>query len=97
LKIIHTIPTLTIEGGGGDRACAELAENQAKLGHDVTILHLTSIDKEVFPLKLAKPILCQKSPNILGVKLGYSRHFEQELIRVSRMLTFCTSMLYGDI
>ena len=38
MKVVHVIETLAVEGGGGDRACIELAGHQAKLGHEVTVL-----------------------------------------------------------
>ncbi len=40
MNILHVIPGFELEGGGGNRACAELAEGQAALGHSVTVVHV---------------------------------------------------------
>lgn len=45
MKILHVIETLAVEGGGGDRACIELARHQAILGHKVTVLCHDDPDK----------------------------------------------------
>ena len=37
MKVLHVIPTLAVRHGGGDRACAELAESLARAGLEVGV------------------------------------------------------------
>ncbi len=48
MKILHIIPGLEIMGGGANRACAELCQAQAELGHEVTIAHVDKSRAECF-------------------------------------------------
>jgi len=45
MKIVHLIETLAVEGGGGDRACLELALAQRALGHDVIVICFQDSDE----------------------------------------------------
>lgn len=45
MKIIHLIETLAVEGGGGDRACIELAAAQSVLGHEITVICFQDSDE----------------------------------------------------
>lgn len=40
LRLLHAIPGLEIRGGGGNRACAELCQSLAALGHRVRLYHV---------------------------------------------------------
>ncbi len=40
LRLLHVIPGLEIRGGGGNRACAELCQSLAALGHRVRLYHV---------------------------------------------------------
>ncbi len=40
LRLLHVIPGLEIRGGGGNRACAELCQSLAALGHRVRLFHV---------------------------------------------------------
>jgi glycosyltransferase involved in cell wall biosynthesis len=81
MNILHIIPTLSLRGGGGDRACYELAQAQASLGNQVTILTFLSeydfIDK---PEDLNFTIVrCFKKKNSILGALGWSKEYNHKL------------------
>jgi len=79
MNIVHVIPGLYLRGGGGDRACAELAENQASLGHKVTILHLIYDREESFAPAGVKIVPCPPDAGAWGMRIGASKRLLREL------------------
>jgi glycosyltransferase involved in cell wall biosynthesis len=72
LRIIHVVETLAVEGGGGDRACAELAEAQAQNGHDVRVICTIRSDRPT-PLRIeGVTIVGIDARGKLARKLGWS-------------------------
>lgn len=51
MRILHVIPGFDIRGGGGNRACGELCESLAALGHEVSIYHVKNDDARCFTPK----------------------------------------------
>jgi glycosyltransferase involved in cell wall biosynthesis len=81
LKILHVIETLAVEGGGGDRACAELAEAQAQNGHDVSVLCMQYPERQT-PIELeGVNVISLDSPGWFSRKLGWNPAFLRELQR----------------
>lgn len=79
MNIVHVIPGLSIRGGGGNRACAELAESQARLGHKVSIVFLRDEEEETFKPDGCKLICCERNASLLGRYLDVSDHFRNKL------------------
>ena len=79
LKILHVIETLAVEGGGGDRACAELAEAQALNGHAVTIL-CTDTARRPTPFSLDNvSIISVQASGWFARELGWNPTFDARL------------------
>lgn len=79
VKILHVIPGLSVRGGGSNRACAELCESLARLGHDVTILYLTDDHDSVFSPRDVELVGCKPDRLFSGKKAGVSCALRQEL------------------
>jgi len=48
MRLVHVIHGLEIRSGGSHRACAELCETLASLGHDVSLYHVQNTREECF-------------------------------------------------
>jgi glycosyltransferase involved in cell wall biosynthesis len=81
LRILHAIETLAIEGGGGDRACADLAEAQAGLGHNVAVIRFVDIQKPTLLYPEGVQLIDVPRSGFAAEKLGWSRSFRRELTR----------------
>ena len=91
LRILHVIETLVVEGGGGDRACAELAEAQALNGHEVTVLCTHNAARST-PILIEEVTVIKVAPmkglasSKLGRKLGWNLLFRNRLLAELKMI-----------
>lgn len=81
LRILHVIESLAVEGGGGDRACAELAEAQALNGHTVTVLCTLNPDRPTPIVLDGVSISTVRTTGWLGRKLGWNPEFKARLLQ----------------
>tara|TARA_B110000259_G_C13971779_1_gene385032 strand:- start:164 stop:1351 length:1188 start_codon:yes stop_codon:yes gene_type:complete len=91
LRILHVIETLVVEGGGGDRACAELAEAQALNGHEVTVLCTHNAARST-PILIEEVTVIKVAPmkglasSKLGRKMGWNLLFRNRLLAELKMI-----------
>ncbi|MCR4411180.1 MAG: glycosyltransferase [Thermoguttaceae bacterium] len=69
MRMIHVIPGLEVRGGGGNRACAELCESLALLGHQVSLYHVGAGDEPCFA---PKGVEVRRFPSVLLHRYAYS-------------------------
>lgn len=81
LKILHVVETLAVEAGGGDRACAELAEAQAQNGHEVTLLCTKRADRPTTLRIEGVNVIEIETGGLIGRKLSWSPVFYRRLKR----------------
>ncbi|SDW79517.1 glycosyltransferase [Nitrosomonas oligotropha] len=85
MKIVHIVEALSIKGGGGDLSVAELAEQQAKIGHNVSIVYFKDLRKGDQELnvrgvrKIGIPPSQIPIMRNLGFLYGLTEYFEREL------------------